>query len=268
MFCPKCGAQIPNGAKFCGGCGYNFQKTQPEQKQALTQPAEKKKKTGLIIGIAAGAVALIAIVAVVLILTLNGSGSNSDVASITFDGTTISAGDTFSKLNGGKYKIFSEDGETIDGYANDFITDDYRNYFTEFVDDKGYCIYLYTSTADFNTPIGDFVVDGISIGYSNSDVTLNAKTKLGGINTTFSGDFSANDIMSALKKDGFEKNDTTNDFSELQNHTYYIRKNESGWIDFIIKVNDDTYYIITSDENMIWGFAMCNSENFTEIESY
>ena len=41
MFCEKCGAQIPEGVKFCGVCGLPVKEAQPAQQQAMpNQPAQ------------------------------------------------------------------------------------------------------------------------------------------------------------------------------------------------------------------------------------
>lgn len=39
MICPKCGAQLPDDAKFCGGCGYNVTaaETNPAQQQTVAE---------------------------------------------------------------------------------------------------------------------------------------------------------------------------------------------------------------------------------------
>ncbi len=76
MFCPKCGAQLPEDATFCSSCGEVMTAAPAQEPVASTQeptvsevavPAAKKKgkKLPLILGIAGGFVAVVAILAVV-----------------------------------------------------------------------------------------------------------------------------------------------------------------------------------------------------------
>ena len=76
MICPKCGAEVADGVKFCGNCGnpmsdpgtyqippqgsQTYDYTQPSQPVDYTQVPPKKPKTGLII--------LIIVLAIVLII--------------------------------------------------------------------------------------------------------------------------------------------------------------------------------------------------------
>lgn len=39
MFCPNCGAQLPDGSKFCGGCGAQVAVANQPQTQPGAQPA-------------------------------------------------------------------------------------------------------------------------------------------------------------------------------------------------------------------------------------
>ena len=117
MFCRNCGAQIPEGAGFCGNCGTAVAPAAPAAPAAPVAPATptpvapppavapvaptpvaapvfqtpvaapaapvvKKKKTGLIVGLSLGGVALVGIiVAVILILVLGGGrGANTPEA--------------------------------------------------------------------------------------------------------------------------------------------------------------------------------------------
>lgn len=41
MFCPKCGAQIPDGSAFCGSCGEKFN-TQPQDQPKAQAPVQLK----------------------------------------------------------------------------------------------------------------------------------------------------------------------------------------------------------------------------------
>ena len=84
MFCPKCGKEVENGAKFCNWCGnplplsddgsaqnYNNQNTYSEA-QAAAKPAPNKK--GLLIGICCAAAAVVIILIVVLGGAIGGRG--------------------------------------------------------------------------------------------------------------------------------------------------------------------------------------------------
>ncbi len=92
MFCKKCGANIADGARFCKSCGAEQSAPTQQPVQQYQQPVApvaqvqyaypqgyaqpKKKKTGLIIGLIAGGVAIIALV-IVLIVVFAGGGSGS-----------------------------------------------------------------------------------------------------------------------------------------------------------------------------------------------
>lgn len=65
MFCPKCGANLPDGAAFCGSCGAKLGGTQAAQtsqaaQAAETAPVAAKSRKPLVIGIAAAAVVIAA----------------------------------------------------------------------------------------------------------------------------------------------------------------------------------------------------------------
>lgn len=47
-FCPQCGAQLPEGAQFCGSCGTPLAPPTQPAAQAAPKPG-KKNKTGIII---------------------------------------------------------------------------------------------------------------------------------------------------------------------------------------------------------------------------
>lgn len=69
MFCPNCGAQVPDGSAFCGSCGARLggAPQAPQQsvyQQAPQQTAKQKKK------ISKGKVALIAVAAVAVVAVL------------------------------------------------------------------------------------------------------------------------------------------------------------------------------------------------------
>ena len=69
MFCPNCGAQVPDGSAFCGSCGARLggAPQAPQQsvyQQAPQQTAKPKKK------ISKGKVALIAVAAVAVVAVL------------------------------------------------------------------------------------------------------------------------------------------------------------------------------------------------------
>lgn len=82
MFCTKCGNQIFEGEKFCRKCGASisannpevtqnsFEQVMPEQNMPSPEPQKpKKKKTGLIVGVLVGVIALIGIVFGILFAT-------------------------------------------------------------------------------------------------------------------------------------------------------------------------------------------------------
>ena len=84
MFCPKCGKEVENGAKFCNWCGnplplsddgsaqnYNTQNMYSEA-QAAAKPAPNKK--GLLIGICCAAAAVVIILIVVFGGAIGGRG--------------------------------------------------------------------------------------------------------------------------------------------------------------------------------------------------
>jgi len=90
VYCKNCGAQIPEGASFCGNCGAPLDVSQerirempqspaqppqvpqggvpPVMQQAAYAPQPSKRKSGKTIGIIAGIIAILIIVAVVLSL--------------------------------------------------------------------------------------------------------------------------------------------------------------------------------------------------------
>ena len=103
--CPKCGGQIPDGAKFCGACGYGFPQIpvapqpeepyrtptpQPQRTPAPQAPRRQKKKKshiGLIIGLIAGILVLAgAITAAVLLL---GSKKTTEPGALFFRGDEL-----------------------------------------------------------------------------------------------------------------------------------------------------------------------------------
>ena len=48
MFCPKCGANLPEGSIFCPSCGFNISQaneSSPYNFAPTTNPFEKAKKT-------------------------------------------------------------------------------------------------------------------------------------------------------------------------------------------------------------------------------
>lgn len=68
MYCGYCGAKIPEGAKFCPGCGASAERPQAAgekpAKHAAPNGAERGKRAGLIAGVCAAAIVLIALVCV------------------------------------------------------------------------------------------------------------------------------------------------------------------------------------------------------------
>ena len=78
MFCPKCGEQIPEGAKFCKACGEKIAKkdTPVSAKQNVSSEKGAINKKAVLFG----AAALIAVVAVVLIVIVIIKSSGSATA--------------------------------------------------------------------------------------------------------------------------------------------------------------------------------------------
>lgn len=62
-FCPKCGSPLAEGQLFCGSCGYKLDAagTTPDTK---AKTSSKKSKTGIIVAVAALAIAVIAAFAI------------------------------------------------------------------------------------------------------------------------------------------------------------------------------------------------------------
>ena len=70
MRCPYCGNENPNNVPFCQSCGSPLTGQQPQQFQSQQiQPAPKKSKTGLIIGIVAAATVIIVAVIIAISIT-------------------------------------------------------------------------------------------------------------------------------------------------------------------------------------------------------
>lgn len=74
MFCPKCGASNPDGAKFCAGCGATLEAAPSGASAAapssfstsVTKPAGKSKKRGVVVGVVA-----VAVVAAIVLVVYN-----------------------------------------------------------------------------------------------------------------------------------------------------------------------------------------------------
>ncbi|MBM6675190.1 zinc ribbon domain-containing protein [Olsenella uli] len=70
MFCPKCGATNPDGAKFCAGCGATLggAAASAATTGAVSQvgPVSSKHSKGRVVGIVVGVVAVVAVAAVVV----------------------------------------------------------------------------------------------------------------------------------------------------------------------------------------------------------
>lgn len=81
MFCPKCGAEMPDGAEFCIKCGTKLPTEstvqQPNTVQADAPTKEKKRKSKLPIIIGA-AVLLVVIIIVIAVSSGSGGGRNID----------------------------------------------------------------------------------------------------------------------------------------------------------------------------------------------
>lgn len=91
MFCQKCGAKLPDGAKFCGNCGaatkpankqrsldrqsgYGYEPQPEPRKPAVDKeaPGEKKQKYTILIGAIAGVLVLAVILFVLLVMLGDG----------------------------------------------------------------------------------------------------------------------------------------------------------------------------------------------------
>lgn len=103
MFCEKCGANLPNDAKFCERCGTsvvlkpmhkNVQKTSV-QIEGKKNNSTKKRKTGVIIGIIA-AVVLLLVGALILLKLLVLDTKESQEESITSE-SEFTLGDSISE---------------------------------------------------------------------------------------------------------------------------------------------------------------------------
>lgn len=73
MFCPKCGKQLPDGAKFCTGCGSPV--SQPQTPPAPTPTSGGKRNTGLIVAIVALVIALLLALAAAAFFLLRGNSA-------------------------------------------------------------------------------------------------------------------------------------------------------------------------------------------------
>lgn len=90
MFCPNCGARLPDGSAFCGSCGARLDGGQPVQQAASPQTAQQpyiqkapypqpaKKKPWGLIGGAAAAVAVLALILLVWPGVLRGEKAEPD----------------------------------------------------------------------------------------------------------------------------------------------------------------------------------------------
>ena len=86
MTCPNCGMEMPEGSVSCPTCGYQVaqqpqgdyyaqQPQAPVNNAAPMAPAEPaKKKTGLLIGIIVGGIAVVAAVVCLILFVFNGKG--------------------------------------------------------------------------------------------------------------------------------------------------------------------------------------------------
>lgn len=145
MNCPKCGAQLPDGAKFCGSCGARL--TEPTQtivarkptapvvqapEEVAVQPdqgaaaAKKSKLPLLIVAIVAVVLAVLAVVFFVL-PNLGGSSKNAYVA-----------------LQDGKYELLPSLSKTDTVEIASAKTDesDYESLSTAFSPDGKYFYYI------------------------------------------------------------------------------------------------------------------------------
>lgn len=100
MFCPKCGAQNPEGAKFCSGCGSPMPRAAPAGPAASAgvPTVAPKSKRPLAVGIAVAAVAVVLLVAFVVVPGLHKN---------PFEGAKV--GDVV------KFGSYEQDGNASDG---------------------------------------------------------------------------------------------------------------------------------------------------------
>lgn len=82
MFCPNCGANMPDNAKFCAGCGHPMPSADPLSGSSgqVPLPPPKKKKTGLIIGLVCLVAVLLIAIAAILLLDRPGTNKNEKQA--------------------------------------------------------------------------------------------------------------------------------------------------------------------------------------------
>ncbi len=90
MYCGHCGANIPEGAKFCPGCGAAAPQAQtPAAKQPVDPPAPERagrgRRAGLIAGICAAAVVLLALVCVFANMAQKKTAASSSIARSSWD---------------------------------------------------------------------------------------------------------------------------------------------------------------------------------------
>jgi uncharacterized Zn finger protein (UPF0148 family) len=154
MNCPKCGAQLPDGAKFCGSCGARL--TEPTQtivarkptapvvqapEEVAVQPdqgaaaAKKSKLPLLIVAIVAVVLAVLAVVFFVL-PNLGGSSKNAYVA-----------------LQDGKYELLPSLSKTDTVEIASAKTDesDYESLSTAFSPDGKYFYYISKLDGSYGT---------------------------------------------------------------------------------------------------------------------
>lgn len=136
MFCNKCGKENLERSAFCVECGAQLTAPQAPVAPAAPAPAPNKKRTGLIVGIAAAVVAIIAIVIGILFARDVISGKN----------------DSADKMNEPK----TEDSVSV----NAGITDKDK----EKEDEKINYIGTWTAEVDFGSMINDMYADDPDIG--------------------------------------------------------------------------------------------------------
>lgn len=78
IYCPKCGASMPKGAKFCGVCAYRFEE-EPTFVEKKMSPRTKKKLLIALISVAAACLLLFATIGIVKLV----SGAGGPLAQIS-----------------------------------------------------------------------------------------------------------------------------------------------------------------------------------------
>lgn len=169
MFCPKCGTKLPDGSRFCGGCGANLatpaqqrQQQQPGAQQAYA-PARyaktaKLRKRGGKKKVVIGVVAAVVVVAVALVAVFGFTGRWVAVKYTNYDSTGMMTGSTTQTIDAGGAVLVSTQNTK---WSSDDTWSTYTSRYTR--DQNGYALtqdytsdtYSYSSTySNINLPDG------------------------------------------------------------------------------------------------------------------